>query len=112
MNMKVEGTAGVRRRSTRQTTAKVVGAVAVLGAIVTALLVATVGIAFANAANPLPTSTGTATVNPDGSVDVNVSGTWDWQSQNGCTARWGVGWALDWGGISTNPNPSPSLQIK
>jgi hypothetical protein len=66
---------------------------ALVGAVtVVATIVATCGVAFANAANPFPDShgaatliSGTVTVNPDGSyhvdtgtVVVEVGGTWNW----------------------------------
>ena len=52
--------------------------------------------AFANAADPNPGTTATLTTNPDGSKTVRVSGTWSWPSQNGCSNRFGAGWAIAW----------------
>src|SRR5205823_5842890 len=89
-------------------------ALAVLGT-ATAILAATAAPAFANAANPNPDSkgqgivSGTISNNPDGSVNVlsgsvvvNVKGTWAWASQTGCLQRFGVGWAVDWLGVSAS----------
>lgn len=50
------------------------------------------------------------TVNGDGSVTVNLSGTWTWAGQK-CAGRWGEGWAVDWFGISTSSTPSPSFAV-
>jgi hypothetical protein len=52
--------------------------------------------AFANAADPNPGTTATLTTNPDGSKTVRVQGTWSWPSQNGCSNRFGAGWAVAW----------------
>src|SRR5438477_3083120 len=79
------------------------------------------GVAFANAANPLPDSqgsavmSGTVTHNLDGTftvasgkVAVTVSGTWDWgllsgsTVQQNCSSRYGVGWAVDWAGLTAS----------
>jgi uncharacterized repeat protein (TIGR01451 family) len=67
----------------------------------------TAGPAFANAANPLPTTTGNATVAPNGDVTVTVSGTWSWLSQT-CTGRFGTGWAVAWGDPNEPGNPVPT----
>jgi len=100
------------------------GRKAALGAFtVVATLLATAGVAFANAANPRPDAHGTATLisgtvqqNPDGSytvvngtVDVEVGGTWDWLSQTGCKQRYGVGWAVDWHGLSSSASVPGSV---
>jgi hypothetical protein len=75
------------------------------------LLFALTPSSFANAANPLPTTGGTATTNADGSVTVVVHGNWDWQSQTGTEAdpcggtRYGVGWAIAWGDPNQPGNP-------
>jgi hypothetical protein len=67
--------------------------------------------ALANAANPLPTTRGTATTNADGSITVTVQGDWDWQTQTGTEAqpcggtRYGVGWAIAWGDPNQPGNP-------
>ena len=63
------------------------------------------GMAFANAANPLPTTTGKAVLNPDGTVTVNMSGTWTWPGQN-CQGRYGEGYAVDWWGVSSSASPA------
>lgn len=98
---------------------------------VMAVLVGTAASAFANAANPLPTATGSATIvgghvtqNADGTwhvdsgtVNVQVAGTWDWGTlglppggkvsvQSDCSNRYGVGWAVDWSGLSNSPTAS------
>src|SRR5438874_2292351 len=84
------------------------------GLTVIAVLAVTALPAFANAANPVAPSTGTgtpinATVQTNangsikvltGSVAVTVNGTWNWLSQTGCSSRFGVGWAVDWFGVS------------
>lgn len=66
--------------------------------------------AFANAANPDPTTTGTLTVNGDGSVTANLSGSWTWVGQT-CAGRYGTGWAVDWWGISTSNPPTPTFTL-
>jgi len=91
---------------------------------VVATLIATMGVAFADAADPNPDAAGTATIvsgtvtqNPDGSwtvtsgsVNVEVGGTWTWFSRGDkCGARYGVGWAVDWHGISTAPSVPGSV---
>jgi hypothetical protein len=68
------------------------------------------GTAFANAANPDPTTTGTATVNQDGTVTANLHGTWSWPGQP-CAGRYGEGWAVDWWGISSTSTPNPSFSL-
>ena len=101
---------------------------------VMAVLVGTAAAAFANAANPLPDASGTTDVlngtvqpNPNGTftvlsghVDVQVGGTWDWgqlsgsSPQSDCTSRYGVGWAVDWAGVSNSasaPGALGALQI-
>src|SRR4051794_535443 len=89
-----------------------------------AMLGASVGMAFANAANPLPDShgegliSGTVQTNADGSIKVltgnvvvKVGGTWDWGTlsgsspQSSCDTRYGVGAEVDWSGISTSSSP-------
>src|SRR3954453_5113496 len=89
-----------------------------------AVMMATVSSAFANAANPLPDSKGTGTINgtvatnPDGSIKVvsgsvvvQVGGTWNWgelsnsSPQRSCDSRFGVGWAVDWAGVSKSQVP-------
>ena len=64
--------------------------------VVAALLLLSATPAFANAADPNPPTTATATKNPDGSTTVRVSGTWSWPSQAGCANRFGAGWAIAW----------------
>src|SRR5438128_937774 len=94
------------------------------------VLMTTVGVAFGNAANPLADSKGTGIIsgvvqtNADGSikvvsgsVKVNVGGTWNWGSisnsspQQSCAQRFGVGWVVDWSGVSPSSTPTPSLAI-
>ena len=67
-----------------------------------ALLVGSAGMAFANAANPAPTTTGSAIVNADGTVSVSLSGTWVWPGQD-CAGRYGEGYSVDWWGVTTSP---------
>jgi len=59
--------------------------------------------AFANVADPLPTTQATSTRNADGTTTVAVQGTWLWSTQTGTASdpcggtRYGVGWAIGWG---------------
>ena len=96
---------------------------------VMAVLVGTAAAAFANAANPLPDASGTTNVkngvvtqNANGSftvvsgtVDVQVGGTWNWgdlsnsSQQSDCTSRYGVGWAVDWAGVSNSASAPGAL---
>ena len=62
-----------------------------------AIVVLSAAPAFANAANPDSGTTATATKNPDGTTTVQISGSWSWPSQTGCTNRFGAGWAVAWG---------------
>ena len=99
---------------------------AVVGTLL-AVFATSVGVAFANAANPLPDSKGTGIVsgtvrtNADqsitvltGSVGVTVQGTWDWgtlsgsSTQSSCANRYGVGWAVD--GNPSNPRVITELR--
>jgi hypothetical protein len=66
--------------------------------------------AFADAADPLPTTSGTERFNADGSVTVALNGTWSWSGQT-CRGRYGIGWAVDWWGISSSKTPSPSFSL-
>src|SRR5581483_2427434 len=91
--------------SRRRTIAALFTALAALGLMIAGLISA--GPASANAADPLPTTTGSATVAPNGDVTVTVSGTWSWLSQN-CTGRFGTGWAVAWG----DPNQPGNLVSK
>ena len=69
--------------------------------------------AFANAANPTSASS-TETVNNDGTVSVTVSGNWSWgelagvqtSPQKDCAGRSGVGWSVDWWGMSNSATPA------
>jgi len=119
-----------QRLGRRRATAKAGTALAVVLAVVGG----SAGVAFANAANPLPDSKGTAVAsgtivhNADGSftvqsgtVGVQVGGTWDWGTlsgsspQSSCATRYGVGWAVDWAGMSTSasaPGSVGSLQVR
>ncbi|MBV8236580.1 MAG: hypothetical protein JO075_12830, partial [Acidimicrobiia bacterium] len=92
-----------RRRLAASLTAFAAVALSIAGII-------TAGPASANAADPLPTTTGSATVAPNGDVTVNVSGTWLWATQqaggnDGCGGHYGVGWAIAWG----DPNQPGNL---
>ncbi len=77
---------------------------------VIAVGVAGVGPAGANAANPDPVTTGTFTLNGDGTVTASLNGTWTWVGQD-CSGRYGTGWAVDWWGISTSATPSPNFNL-
>ena len=103
---------------------------------VMAVLMGTAVAASANAANPYvnpPTfvtggtadaAHGTVHQNADGTytvtsgtVAVAVNGTWNWgalsgsSQQGNCTGRFGVGWAVDWAGVTSSANSSlPGLQ--
>ncbi len=69
-----------------------------------------VGPAGANAADPNPVTTGTFTLNADGTVTATLGGTWTWVGQD-CAGRYGTGWAVDWWGISTSTTPSPNFNL-
>jgi hypothetical protein len=66
--------------------------------------------ASANAGNPQPTTAGTETLNPDGTVTVTLNGTWSWPGQE-CGGRYGIGWEVDWWGISTAKTPNPTFAL-
>jgi hypothetical protein len=66
--------------------------------------------ALANAANPNPDTKATEHVNANGSVTVDVSGTWSWPGQT-CEGRYGEGWAVDWWGISTSALPTNNFTL-
>jgi uncharacterized repeat protein (TIGR01451 family) len=72
-----------------------------------ASMIITASPAFANAADPLPTTSGIATVAANGDITVNVSGTWKWMTQT-CTGRFGTGWAVSWGDPNAPGNPVPA----
>lgn len=91
----------LRRRLTRASLAT---------AAAVAVTVALPAFALANAPNPQPTTTGTETLNADGSVTVALTGTWSWPGQ-GCAGRYGVGWAVDWWGITSSHTPNPSFSL-
>jgi hypothetical protein len=65
--------------------------------------------ASADAGNPSSTTQGTEVFNSDGTVTVNLSGTWNWPTQS-CTQRYGIGWAVDWWGTGTN-QAAPSFAV-
>ena len=71
--------------------------------------------AFANAANPLPVSTGTISPAGGNAVRVAVSGEWNWGELSGssvqsdCNKRYGVGYAVDWWGFGTGGAAIPGL---
>jgi hypothetical protein len=120
-----------RRDQLKQAEAPVVAAVSprrpraskvgVAAATLVAVMAGSVGVASANAANPYVDSahqvTGTATMNANGSVTVNVQGTWNWGALSGssvqdkCEGRYGVGWSVDWSGITNSPTPGFAWQI-
>jgi uncharacterized repeat protein (TIGR01451 family) len=63
---------------------------------------ATAVTAGADAPAPI-TNTGSAVVNPDGSITVTVQGTWTWPRNKDCNEdRYAAGWAVDWNDAS-NP---------
>lgn len=100
------GLSGQTRRLSRAGAA----VLSAVGTLLVAMALGGITGAAANAANPLPTTAGTATVNADGSVTVDLNGTWTWPGQ-ACAGRYGEGWAVDWWGISastTAPNFSLS----
>ncbi len=80
--------------------------------VLTAAVIAAVGVAsaLANAPNPNTDIVATGVLNANGSVTVHVSGTWSWPGQN-CAGRYGEGWAVDWWGISASQTPSPSFSL-
>ncbi len=75
-------------------------------------MVAFAAAAWANAANPLPVSTGKISPAGNGAVRVDVSGMWNWgelsgsSKQSKCDGRYGVGWAVDWWGMSGSQQPN------
>ncbi|MHB1855095.1 MAG: hypothetical protein ACYCS2_08565, partial [Acidimicrobiales bacterium] len=82
------------------------GAKAGVAGLATASLVAGMaGAAFANAANPAPTTSGSAVVNSDNSVTVSLQGTWIWPGQT-CAGRYGEGYSTDWWGVSGSATPT------
>ena len=66
--------------------------------------------ALGNAANPDNNTTGTFTVNGDGTVTVDLSGTWSWPGQD-CAGRYGEGWAVDWWGVSASKTPTNPFSL-
>ena len=96
----------------------VIGGLGTAGA--TIALAAFAASAFANAANPLPKSTGTISPAGGGAVRVDVSGMWNWGELSGssvqsdCGGRYGVGWSVDWWGMGSNKDatsfPDGNLQ--
>jgi hypothetical protein len=68
------------------------------------------GPALADAANPLSGTTVRVTGQPDGSTTVTLEGRWWWANQT-CTGRYGVGWSVDWWGVSSHPTPVPSFTL-
>jgi hypothetical protein len=80
------------------------------GAMFAAAELIAVSPAFANAANPNNDTAGTFTVNGDGTVTVNLSGTWSWPGQT-CEGRYGEGWAVDWWGVSSSQTPTNPFSL-
>jgi|SRR5581483_9117304 len=70
---------------------------------IAALLVGAVP-AFANVGAP---AGATAVVN---GATVTVSGTWNWTGQ-ACSGRYGIGWAVDWWGVSTHSTPTSNFSV-
>jgi len=83
-----------------------------VGALVMVAIVAAIApaAASANAGNPQGTTSGTETINADGTVTVALSGNWSWPGQ-ACGGRYGIGWAVDWWGISVLKTPNPSFAL-
>ena len=82
------------------------GAKAGVAGLATASLVAGMaGAAFANAANPTPSTSGSAIVNSNGTVTVTLTGNWTWPGQD-CAGRYGEGYAVDWWGVSGSATPA------
>jgi hypothetical protein len=67
-------------------------------------------LASANAPNPTSQITGTLAQNPTGSATVTLQGSWHWTGQK-CTGRYGIGWAVDWWGLSTSAAPSDDFSV-
>ncbi len=80
----------------RSTIAKAVLSVGLVGAISVAMTAP----ASANAPNPVPATTTSIQPNGNGSVTVTLSGVWSWDNQPSCETRFGVGWTVDWTGLS------------
>jgi uncharacterized repeat protein (TIGR01451 family) len=74
-----------------------VAKIGIVGLVASGAVLATAVSAGADAAD-VSTTSGSAVVNPDGSITVTVQGTWAWSTHNtDCnTDRYGVGWAVDW----------------
>jgi uncharacterized repeat protein (TIGR01451 family) len=85
-------------------------AVVITAAAIVGVQLVAIAPALANAANPDPDTTGTATVNADGTVTANLSGTWSWPGQS-CEGRYGTGYAVDWWGVSTSQTPTNSFSL-
>jgi len=66
--------------------------------------------AGANAPNPNADISATGQVNGDGTVTVNLAGTWQWPGQD-CEGRYGEGWAVDWWGISASATPANNFTL-
>ncbi len=101
----MERTRGLSRWMRTLTQASAASALVLLG------LVSFSSVAGANAANPDATTSAAETVNSNGTVTVNMSGTWTWASQATCTGRYGEGWAVDWWGISTSTTPTNNFTL-
>jgi hypothetical protein len=117
---RIQGVGGIRKwaptrigRRVGVTLKAAMASVLVVGSALAAVTIFTAGPAGANAANPDPTTTGTVTINPGGTVTVGLSGTWSWVGTGGqdCAGRYGTGWSVDWWGISTSATPSPSFNL-
>ncbi|MBN8487372.1 MAG: hypothetical protein J0M20_06570 [Burkholderiales bacterium] len=66
--------------------------------------------ALADAANPLSGTTATVKRNTDGTTTVSLQGNWWWAGQR-CTGRYGVGWSVDWWGVSSSQTPVPNFTL-
>jgi hypothetical protein len=92
----------IRKRSTKFA--------AVFAAMLAVVGVVTAAPALANAANPNPDTKAVETVHANGTVTVNLTGTWSWPGQS-CEGRYGEGWAVDWWGLSSSPTPANPFSL-
>ncbi|CAB4879709.1 unannotated protein [freshwater metagenome] len=83
-------------RRLRQVASRIGAGALLMGSLTVGTVAVTSQLAAADSAYPV-TATGSAEVNPDGSITVTVQGTWQWDRNDPCSEnRWGTGWAIDW----------------
>src|SRR3954447_3228383 len=102
---------GTNRASGARTRKRLGTKVAIMS--VAALALGAFGVAApagANAPNPNADISATGQVNGDGTVTVNLAGTWQWPGQD-CEGRYGEGWAVDWWGISASATPANNFTL-